>query len=196
MSLAYRKDDRKYTYRDYRTWSENERWELIEGVAYNMSPSPSTDHQQIVLALPNAFFNFLRGKPCQVFIAPLDVRLPEADETDDEITSVVQPDLFVVCDSTKIDDSGCKGAPDLIVEVLSPYTAQTDLKDKFDLYEKVGVKEYWLIQPIDRTVMVFTRGTDGKYGRPARYTEEGEIEIAFLAPLRIVLKDVFPTISR
>ncbi len=196
MSLAYRKDDRKYTYRDYRTWPENERWELIEGVAYDMSPSPSTDHQQIVLALADAFFNFLRGKPCQVFIAPLDVRLPEADEVDDEITSVVQPDLFVVCDSTKIDERGCKGAPDLIVEVLSPYTAQTDLKDKFDLYEKVGVKEYWLIQPIDRTVMIFTRGTDGKYGRPARYTEEGEIEITFLAPLRIVLKDVFPTISR
>jgi len=196
MSLANRKDDHKYTYRDYRIWTEKERWELIEGVAYDMSPSPSTDHQQIVLALANAFFNFLRGKPCQVFIAPLDVRLPEADEADDEITSVVQPDLFVVCDSTKIDERGCKGAPDLIVEVLSPYTAQTDLKEKFDLYEKVGVKEYWLIHPVDRTVMIFTRGTDGNYGRPARYAEEGEIETAFLAPLRIVLQDVFPMMSR
>jgi len=190
--MAVASDDgyQRFTYRDYRSWPEDERRELIEGVAWDMNPSPSTSHQQILMALFNIIYNFLREKSCQVFIAPLDVRFPEDNEPDGEIESVVQPDLFIVCDRTKMDDHGCKGAPDVIMEVLSPYTARKDMKEKLSLYEKVGVREYWLIQPNDKTVMVYMRGKNGKYGRPAIYTEEDEVKIGILA-LRIDMEQVF-----
>lgn len=117
MGYPRRKLDRKYTYGEYLHWPDEERWEIIEGVAYSMSPAPSRRNQKVLLALLNEFYNYLKGKNCEVYGAPFDVRLPEGDEREEEIKTVVRPDIAVICDKSKLDDRGCRGSPDLIVEV-------------------------------------------------------------------------------
>ena len=112
--------NRKLTYGDYLEWTDKERWELINGEALNITPTPSRRHQGVLMALASEFYNFLEDKSCEVYVAPFDVRLPEADQPEKDITTVVQPDLTVVCDLTKLDDKGCLGTPDLIVEIISP----------------------------------------------------------------------------
>jgi len=188
--LALKLEDR-FTYGDYLTWDDDERWELIDGVPYNMSPSPKVAHQRILLELGRQFANFLLGKPCHAFIAPFDVRLPEADESDDLVETVVQPDLTVICDQRKLDEAGCRGAPDLVVEILSPSTAQKDLKIKFARYERAGVREYWIIDPTGKTVQVFTLGPDGRYGRPQVYTDGDTAPVGIFPDLEINLTEVF-----
>ena len=131
-----------YTYGDYLRWDDGERWELIDGVAYNMTPAPNRRHQAILRELSYQFTAFLAGKPCEVYFSPFDVRLPEHNEKDEEVTTVVQPDLVVICDPDKLDDRGCRGAPDLVNEILSPSTSRKDMKTKLELYEKRGVREY------------------------------------------------------
>ena len=130
--------DERYTYLDYYSWDDGERWELIDGVAYAMSPAPAPKHQTISRELLVQIANFLKGKPYEVFHAPFDVRL-NADSDDD---TVMQPDIFVVCDKSKIDDKGCNGAPDMIIEILSPSTAKRDIVLKFNAYLQAGVREY------------------------------------------------------
>lgn len=153
----------RFTYGDYRHWPDEERWELIEGEAYNMSPAPSRSHQDWVLALVRQIADFLEGKPCKVYVAPFDVRLPEKDdEPDDKVKSVVQPDISVICDPKKLDEAGCRGAPDWIIEVLSPGTARKDQIRKRNLYERHGVKEYWLAHPIDHILTRYLL-EDGHY---------------------------------
>lgn len=191
MSPESKPKEENFTYSDYLKWPEDERWELINGVPYNMTPSPSRSHQEILVALLGKFYNFLEDKDCRVYVAPFDVRLPEGDENEEEIKTVVQPDLVVVCDRTKLDDKGCRGAPDLIVEITSPSTARKDLKEKFTLYERMGVKEYWIINPIDETVMVFHLDPQGQYGRPAVYAGEDNIRVGILDEFSIPLKDIF-----
>ncbi|MDD5392041.1 MAG: Uma2 family endonuclease [Thiothrix sp.] len=164
MSLAYQLGTQEhFTYADYCKWSEDERWELIDGVAYAMA-APSTTHQRVISELVRQIGNFLVGKPCEVFPAPFDVRLAATDATDDQTNNVVQPDISIICDKNKLDDKGCKGAPDWIIEVLSPSTASKDLIHKLRLYERHGVREYWVVHPVDRVVMMWTLCTDGRYG--------------------------------
>lgn len=147
------KDSQRYfTYGDYRRWNDDQRWELIDGKPYNMSPAPSRSHQDWTGALYRQIADFLDGMPCQVYIAPFDVRLAERDEADDDVPTVVQPDISVICDRAKLDDAGCRGAPDWIVEVLSPGTASKDQTVKKALYERHGVNEYWLVHPIDHVL--------------------------------------------
>ena len=153
-------NDRHYTYADYLKFPEDERWEIIDGVAYNMSPSPAERHQDLISELLTQVRSQLRGKPCRVYAAPFDVRF-EASET---TSKVVQPDLLVVCDRDKITGSGVVGAPDWIIEILSPRTAGKDQIVKRQLYEANGVREYWLIQPFDRVVTVYRLGENGSYG--------------------------------
>jgi len=191
MALPQLKKDTKFTYVDYVNWPEDERWELIDGYAYNMSPAPSRRHQKISRDLAVQIANFLTGKSCEVYFAPFDVRLPEADEQDEDIETVVQPDIVVICDKNKLDDKGCRGAPDLIIEILSPFTAPKDMKIKLSLYEKHGVKEYWVVHPIDNIVMVFKLGKNKKYSKPEVYTEEDKIKTAILEGLEIELSKVF-----
>lgn len=191
MSPQSKPKEDRFNYGDYLKWPEDERWELIDGVPYNMTPSPSRTHQEILVALLTKFYTFLEGKDCRVYVAPFDVRLPDGEEKEDEIITVVQPDLVVVCDRTKLDDKGCLGSPDLIVEITSPSTARKDLKEKFNLYERMGVKEYWIINPTDETVMVFQLEPQGKYGRPAVYSNEDSIRVGILDELTIPLKDIF-----
>lgn len=143
-----------YTFADYLTWDSGQRIELIDGEALLMAP-PSTAHQLISMELARQLANFLEGKRCKVLPAPFAVRLFEqADERPEEVQTVVEPDLSVVCDSAKLDSRGCKGAPDLVVEVLSPSTQRHDRLVKLNLYQRAGVREYWLVSPEERTVQV------------------------------------------
>jgi len=180
-----------YTYGDYLNWDDDERWELIDGAAYNMTPAPSRRHQDISGELFRQFATYLLDKRCQVYASPFDVRLPEGDEADEDILTVVQPDISVICDSHKLDDAGCIGAPDLIAEILSPSTSRKDHKEKFVRYERAGVKEYWLVDPLANTVTVFKLDLGNRYGRPDVYGDNEKIVVGILPDLEIDLPLVF-----
>ena len=139
---------KRNTYADYCTWDDDERWELIDGVPYAMSPAPTIIHQTILVKISNQLYNFLEGKPCKVLVAPVDVRL-NANSYDD---TVVQPDIIVVCDNEKLDGKSCVGAPDLVIEILSPSTALKDKNLKFKKYLQAGVREYWIADPDSKTI--------------------------------------------
>ncbi|MBS3946884.1 MAG: Uma2 family endonuclease [Dethiobacter sp.] len=191
MGIPVNKADKKYTYKDYLTWSDDERWELIKGIPFNMGPAPSRKHQKILRELVKLYANYLTGKTCEVYHAPFDVRLPQANEQDESIGTVVQPDLVVICDRSKLDDRGCKGAPDLVVEILSPHTAKKDMEDKFLLYEQVQVKEYWIIDPHNNTVLVYKLEDNNKYGRHKIYSMEDELKPGIFEDMVINLMEVF-----
>jgi Uma2 family endonuclease len=165
MGLPLR-DARRHTYGEYRTWPDEVRYELIDGEAYLMAPAPTVTHQRLVGEMYRQIADALDGRRCEVFIAPFDVRLPKGAEADDAVDTVVQPDLTVVCDPGQIDAHGCRGAPDWVIEVLSPATAAHDLTVKLAAYERAGVRECWFVHPTDRLVTVY-RLADGAYGRPA-----------------------------
>jgi Uma2 family endonuclease len=191
MGLPQKIGADRLTYRDYLTWPEEERWELIEGVPYDMTPAPSRRHQKLVTDLTVQIGPYLKGKTCELYVAPFDVRLPAGDEKDEEVNTVVQPDLVVVCDPSKLDDRGCRGAPDLAIEILSPATAPRDHITKLALYEKHGVREYWLVHPTDKIVMVYRLGEGGKYGAPAVYSSEQEVKVGIFEDLAVDLKFLF-----
>lgn len=191
MGYPAKKEEKKYTYGDYLTWPDDERWELIDGVAYDMTPAPSRVHQKLLGNLFSQIYNYLKNKKCEVYLAPFDVRLPDNKEKDEDITTVVQPDIVVVCDKNKLDDRGCRGAPDIAIEIISPYTVQKDMQKKFTLYERVKVKEYWIVHPVDKTVMVFQLNKKGGYNRPLMYLEKDTIPVKLLGALKIDLKQVF-----
>jgi len=183
MALAL-KDNELYCYGDYLTWPDDVRYELIDGHAYLMSPGPDLPHQDIAGEIYRQTANALSGKTCRAFIAPLDVRLPKQNEPDAQTDTVVQPDVMVVCDSDKLDRRGVRGAPDWIVEVLSPSTAGHDQIKKRSLYERHGVREYWLVHPIDRVLTVY-RLQDGEYGMPQLSQLEGETAVGILPEIVI-----------
>jgi Uma2 family endonuclease len=186
------KQQDRFTYSDYLTWPDDERWELIDGVAYSMSPAPGSTHQRISMDLSRQFSTFLKGKPCKVFAAPFDVRLSEKSGiTDDKLETVVQPDIVVICDTNKIDNRGCIGAPDLVVEILSKSSAAFDVKEKFDLYQKYAVKEYWIIHPAEMTVFVYHLSETGVYESPKRYAVDDQVQVPLLGELVIDLAEVF-----
>lgn len=180
-----------FTYGDYKHWPDDERWEIIDGVPYNMSPAPSRIHQKLSGNIFTAFSVYLKGKICDVYHPPFDVRIPEEDENDDDIETIVQPDITVVCDPNKLDDKGCKGAPDLIVEIISPPSGRKDLKEKFYRYERAGVKYYWLVYPEEQVVVIYTLNDEGTYGRPDAYAETDKITVALFRDLTIDLAEVF-----
>ncbi|MBF0549683.1 MAG: Uma2 family endonuclease [Deltaproteobacteria bacterium] len=190
MSLAA-SDNERYTYHDYLTWDDDERWELIDGVLHSMSPAPSARHQFISMGLSAQIYNFLSQTPCRIAAAPFDVRLPKGDEADNQVDTVVQPDIVVICDPAKLDDRGCRGAPEFVVEILSPSTADKDRTIKLALYENRGVKEYWIIDPEDNTVTVHLLGPDCHYDAPAIHAGQGDIKVATLPGLEIDLDAVF-----
>ncbi len=185
------KVEERYSYGDYLTWDDDQRWELIDGIPYSISPGPNRRHQEISMELSAQIHSYLRGKPCKAYHAPFDVRLPEDDESDDETFTVVQPDLVVVCDQDKLDDKGCRGAPDLVVEILSLTTSGRDLKLKLDLYEQRGVREYWVIDPAGQTVMVFSLVGERRYGRPKVYTRDDTAPVGIFPDFDIDLCTVF-----
>ncbi|NLI75768.1 MAG: Uma2 family endonuclease [Candidatus Riflebacteria bacterium] len=183
---------RKFTYADYLTWPEDERWELIDGEPFDMTPAPSVDHQFIVGRLHRFFDEFLEGKTCHAYVAPFDVRVPKGDEADGEIDTVVQPDVVVICDEDHLDQRGLRGAPDLAVEVLSPSTASKDQIRKRRLYERSGVKEFWVVHPTDRMVMISRRTTRGVFGKTEYFEADAKIKVGLFPGLVIDLNRVFP----
>lgn len=144
---------KKYSYSDYLLWKFEEQVELIKGKIFKMSPAPARKHQNISWNLTLILGNFFQNYPCKAFHAPFDVRLPSKSEN--KIYTVVQPDICVICDLSKLDDKGCLGAPDLVIEILSPGNSDREMKDKFDLYEESGVKEYWIVQPEGKWVNIY-----------------------------------------
>ncbi|KNY27582.1 Uma2 family endonuclease [Pseudobacteroides cellulosolvens] len=187
-------EEGKYSYADYLTWPDEERWEIIDGIAY-MQAAPSPAHQLISGELYRQFANYLQGKPCKVYPAPFCVRLTKGDENNNEdINKVVEPDITVVCDKSKIDERGCNGAPDMIIEVMSPSSIKKDRVIKFNKYEKAGVREYWIVEPDVKIVSAFILQESGRYGRPEIYTEDEKIEVSIFPDLIIDLNSVFGTI--
>lgn len=164
---------RRFTYADYWQWPDDERWELIDGEAHAMSPPPTISHQTLVLCIAKQIDDALEGAPCRTFIAPVDVLLPALDETEENVATIVQPDILVVCDPEKITERNVRGAPDWIIEVLSPATARHDHLTKRALYERAGVREYWLVHPVDRVITVYVL-KDGHFGGPEIADMAGE----------------------
>jgi Uma2 family endonuclease len=186
-------ENKKYTYADYLTWPEDERWEIIDGVPY-MQAAPSWQHQTISVELTRQFANFLQQKPCRVFTAPFDLRLPEENESDDEITNVLQPDIVVICDNKGLKGTGFYGIPELIIEISSPSTSRKDKVLKFNKYEKAGVKEYWIVEPEGKFISVFTLQENKRYGRPETYTEKDKVKVSVFPDITIDLTPVFASI--
>ena len=179
--------DKKYTYEDYIAWEG--RWELINGTPYLMTPSPSVEHQRVSGRIFAQLFNHLEGEQCEVFSAPIDVYLAGKIEKGNEIH---QPDITVVCDPNKIVKQGIVGAPDLIVEVLSPGSAaKRDKVIKFNAYQKYGVCEYWIVDPLNQLVDVFILDSDGQYSNKHLYTIEDEIIPHVLESMTIKMSTLF-----
>jgi len=173
-----------YTYADYALWDSDIRWELIDGIPYAMG-APTSDHQTISGNFFAQLHNHLRGKTCRVFSAPFDVRLNYSKGD----TTVVQPDLVVICDRGKIDKSGCLGAPDMVVEILSPSTASLDTVKKFNKYMEAGVKEYWVVNPDTKAVHVHVL-KEGAYVTGA-YEDTDTVPVSILPGCEIDLAEVF-----
>ena len=176
----------RYTYADYRAWETDARYELINGVAYMMA-APSPTHQYIQVELLGQFWTFLRGKPCRVYAAPLDVRL--FAKKNPFIPTVVQPDLLVVCDRSKLSQHGCDGPPDLVIEIRSPSNTDAEMEAKYDAYLQSGVREYWVVNPEKRQVQVYLL-QQGAYVESV-YSGDTCIPVSILPGLSIDLKPLW-----
>jgi Uma2 family endonuclease len=180
-----------YTYADYLNWQFEERLELFRGKIFKLS-APNTKHQVLLGNTHVQFASFLKKKPCKVFIAPFDVRLPVKNrKKDDEVTTVVQPDLCIVCDESKIDSRGCCGAPDLVVEILSPGNSKKEIRLKHELYEEAGVKEYWIVNPEEENIVVFILNEEGKFSGLKMYAGDDCIPSFAVPGLKVNLTEIF-----
>ena len=183
--------NKTYTYADYLTWQFTEFVELIKGKLLRPMVGPTRLHQTYSLNIASEIQQFLKRRPCQVYVAPFDVRLTTAGANgNEEILTVVQPDICVVCDRAKLDDRGCLGAPDWIVEILSPGTANRDTRTKFDLYEESGVGEYWIVFPGLKSVSVYVLEA-GSYQLQDEYAEPGPVPVHTLPGLALEWVDIF-----
>lgn len=155
---------KSYTFADYLTWKFQERLELIKGKIFQMSPAPNRYHQRISGNLFLCLGNLMTANKCGLYSAPFDVRLVNFKKStdDNQVFSVVQPDICVICDKEKLDDKGCIGSPDLVIEILSPGNTDKEMGIKFDLYEENEIKEYWIIEPTDKVIFIYTL-QNGKY---------------------------------
>ena len=189
-----------YSYADYLTWQFEETVELIKGKIQLMSPAPNVLHQSIVTELGGHLYSFLRNKPCKLFYAPFDVRLYNRKKsmlTNKEIYTVVQPDLCVICDTGKLDQQGCNGAPDWIIEILSKGNSKRETQEKYALYQESGVKEYWLVYPYEQSVHQFVLNEQTeKYELLAMFSAEDNAGPVLFPDLAIDLAEVFAEIEK
>ena len=181
-------ENQKYTYADYATWDDGQRWEIINGQPIMMSPAPTIQHQRLCGELFSLLHSFLKGKQCEAFIAPVDVRFENSQKAD----TVVQPDVLVICDKTKIKNEGCVGAPDVVFEILSPSSAKMDLLKKYNLYEKHGVREYWALDPEDKMLVRFSL-KDGRFERSN--AEQGRLESLALPGFALDVQELFAVLD-
>ena len=187
--------NRRYTYADYLTWVDDKMRELLDGFIRLMSPAPALKHAVVLRRLGTIMINFIdkNDGDCQVFYAPFDVRIPKnPDETkDNQIHTVVQPDICVVCDNSKLDERGCLGVPDMVVEILSLSSQRYDLNEKFNIYEAGGVKEYWVVSPKEKGINVFILQENGKYDAGTVYEGNVHVPVQTLAGLSISAEKLF-----
>ncbi|MEM8939956.1 MAG: Uma2 family endonuclease [Bacteroidota bacterium] len=177
--------DKKYSYADYITWKFKERVELIKGKVFTMSPAPSRIHQEISSFFHGELYQLLKKSSCHLFAAPFDVKLSNKDDA-----TVVQPDICVICDKSKLKDFGCEGAPDLIIEILSPGNSHKEMKDKFLLYEENMVKEYWLVSPQEKSILIYSF-QEGRYiGSKPFVSGETAVSVCF-NEFKVNLDEVF-----
>jgi Uma2 family endonuclease len=195
MQLSDLDLSKTYTYADYLQWTFEDRLELIKGKIFKMTPAPASVHQRLSWIISGELYNYLKGRPCKAYTAPFDVRLPRKGEYDDKkIFTVVQPDICIICDPLKVDVRGCTGAPDIVVEILSPGNNQKEVRNKYDVYEESGVSEYWIISPQDKTFLKNVL-TDGRY-QPTRLMTTGDIITTPILPgFELDLETVFAGID-
>lgn len=201
--------EERFTYRQYRTWPEDERWELIDGHAYSMSPAPMRRHQELLARIFVALRTHLKGKTCQAYAAPFDVLLPKAGEEENEVDTIVQPDLVVYCDPGRLTPRGGFGAPDLVVEILSPRTTSRDFGTKLRLFARHGVREYWIVDGAAKAVHVWRAQAAGAglaearprsmgpdtavpgFGEEEVFEDEERLESSVLAGFALELGELF-----
>jgi len=184
------KEKKKYTFADYLVFPDDERWEIIDGVPY-MQSAPTWQHQRISGELFRQISNYLLHKSCEVFASPYDLRLSDEEIKDEDVPNVYQPDLVVICDKSQLKGTGSFGVPSLVIEILSPSTAKNDRLLKFNIYEKFGVKEYWIVEPDMKLVSVFILQDNNRYGRTELYTETDDVKVSIFPDLVIDLYTVF-----
>jgi Uma2 family endonuclease len=185
--------NKTYSYADYVLWKFKERVELIKGKIFEMSPAPNLNHQRVSLKLTNVLFSTLENKNCNLFVAPIDVALLNRQKSspEKEIFTIVQPDLCIICDLKKIaDGKKCVGAPDLIIEILSPGNSQKEMNLKFNLYEEAGVLEYWLVYPDMKSINIFVL-ENGKYIGLKPYSEEEILKSPLFPELEVDVNRIF-----
>ena len=187
--------NKSYTYADYVTWQFEETVEIIKGKIFKMSPAPSTKHQDVSISLTRELSVFLKKKPCKLFAAPFDVRFPRESKADKDVFTVLQPDICVICDKSKLDARGCIGAPDLVIEILSPGNTKMELLNKYRVYEEFGVKEYWVVSQSDQNILIYTLNDMGKFQPSKIFTLSEKITSTVLPGFELVLDDVFEDID-
>jgi len=182
-----------YSFADYLQWKLDSYVEIVKGKILKMTPAPDWSHQSSSSSLHGIIWNALKNKKCKVVAAPFDVRLLDKKKSteDNDIFTVVQPDLCIICDTSKIDRKGCLGSPDMIIEILSPSTAERDLKTKYQLYEENLVQEYWIVHPHEHTVLVFDLDENEKYALRGIYTRSDKVQIKVLEDFWINLEEIF-----
>jgi len=182
-----------YTYADYYSWRFEERLELIKGKIFKMSPVPGGNHQIISFNISGELYNFLKDKSCKAFPAPFDVRLVRDERGDQKVKTVVQPDISIVCDLNKVlDQRSCLGAPDIVIEILSPGNNAKEIKVKYDLYEEFGVKEYWVVYPGEQSLLRYVMNEDRKFIAGGRALTVGDkLRTPILPGFELALDDVF-----
>jgi Uma2 family endonuclease len=180
-----------YSYANYLNWLFPERVELIKGKIFKMSPAPSRVHQEVAGSIFLNLGIFLKDKPCKVYSAPFDVRFPKESKADKDVFTVLQPDICVICDKSKLDARGCIGAPDLVVEVLSPGNSKMELLNKYKVYEEFGVKEYWVVSQSDQNILIYTLNDMGKFQPSKIFTLSEKITSSVLPGFELALDDVF-----
>jgi Uma2 family endonuclease len=206
------KNDRHYTFEDYLALNDGKRWEIIDGALYLAAPKEGAEHKEVLGYLFSQFYiyskdrkseesksplaiRYLRGKKCAVYATPFDVRLPKHGETFKNASSIVTPDITIISDMGKLDSKGYKGSPDMIIEILSPWTAKIDKVIKFNLYERHGVREYWIVDPVNQLVNRFSYdGNLREYMKADLFGRDDIITPVIFPELEINLEDVFPEI--
>ncbi len=183
-----------YSYADYLTWQFKETVELIKGKVMLMSPAPNVKHQRVSMNFSGSLFNFFKRKKCQVFAAPFDVRLYDRKKSilvNEDIHSVVQPDLCVICNPDILDMQGCNGAPDWIIEILSKGNSKREMQIKYELYQESGVQEYWIVYPNDQAINQFVLDESGRYQLKQMYTDDDMATPHLFPELALDLTEVF-----
>ncbi|MBB6239340.1 Uma2 family endonuclease [Pedobacter sp. AK013] len=184
-----------YSYSNYLNWLFPERVELIKGKVFKMSPAPSRGHQEVAGSIFLNLGIFLKDKPCKVYSAPFDVRFPKESKADKDVYTVLQPDICVVCDKSKLDARGCIGAPDLVIEILSPGNTKMELLNKYRVYEEFGVKEYWVVSQSDQSILIYTLDETGKFQPSKIFTLSEKITSTVLPGFELALDDVFDDVE-